>query len=563
MSDIQTMPVSGAAVTRRSRRVPVIWVVPVLAAAIGAWLAWDTYSKRGPVVTVSFTSAEGLQAGQSQLKYKDIVFGTVKSLDLTPEHARVLVKIETTSQATSLLTDQTIFWVAKPRLFAGSVSGLETLVSGSYVAMMPGAEGARAQRDFVGHEDPPILPVDAPGREFLLRASRIGSISLGSPVFFRDLEVGQVLGWDIAKAATSVTIRAFVRAPYDEEVHDETRFWNASGVSLKLAATGVELQIESLRALLLGGVAFETPEGSESGIAAMDHPFPLYADRDAANEASYQRKIPLMGYFSGSVRGLGRGSPVTVHGLAIGRVLDVHLTYDPAKDAVLAPVRFEIDPERILGIGQKAFATPAEGVAAMVAQGWRASLQSASLLTGQQEIALELMPDAAPAQVTTEGTNFVIPVVESGGIATLTSSASELMKSVMQIPFKQIGADVENILKAVNGVANGPELQRALTDLAAMMGKANGFVAQLDSGAGPAMRQLPQVTTDLEKTLTGIDTLTLSLNNGYGTNTKFNHDLERLLVQLNDAVQSMRSLADLLARHPEALIKGRPGGGTE
>jgi paraquat-inducible protein B len=563
MSDIHAIPITGAAVTRRSRRVPIIWLVPVLAVAIGAWLAWDTYSKRGPEIIVSFNSAEGLQAGQSQLKYKDIVFGTVKSLDLTSDHSRVLVRIETTSKATSLLTDQTVFWVAKPRLFAGSVSGLETLVSGSYVAMMPAAVGGRAQREFVGHEDPPILSVDAPGREFLLQASRIGSISLGSPVFFRDLEVGQVLGWDIAKGARSVTIRAFVRSPYDQEVHDETRFWNASGVSLKLGGTGVELQIESLRALLLGGIAFETPEATDSAIAAKDHTFPLYADRESANDASYQRKIPLMGYFSGSVRGLGRDSQVTIHGLVVGRVLDVRLIFDREKDAVLAPVRFEIDPERFLGVGQKAFATPAEGVTAMVAQGWRASLQSASLLTGQQEIALELVPDAAPAEVTTEGAFLVIPVVQSGGIATLANSASDLMKAVMQIPFKQIGGNLEDILKAVNTVANGPQMAQALTDLASMMGKANGFVGQLDSGAGPAMKELPKITASLEKTLTGINVLALSLNNGYGSDTKFNHDLERLLVQVNDAVRSMRSLADLLSRHPEALIKGRTGEGTE
>jgi paraquat-inducible protein B len=199
----------------------------------------------------------------------------------------------------------------------------------------------------------------------------------------------------------------------------------------------------------------------------------------------------------------------------------------------------------------------------MVAEGWRASLQTASLLTGQQEISLELVPNAATAEVTTEDSFFVIPVVQSGGIATLATSASDLMKAVMQIPFKQIGANLEDVLKAVNTAANGPQMAQALTDLASMLGKANGFVGELDSGAGPAMRELPKITASLEKTLTGINVLALSLNNGYGADTKFNHDLERLLVQVNDAVRSIRSLADLLSRHPEALIKGRPGEGTE
>src|SRR5215471_3507583 len=128
---IPTRPLPQSA-TRRSRRVSIVWIVPLVAVAIGAWLAWDTLSKEGPTIRVTFESAEGLQAGQSQLKYKDIVFGTVKSLVLTPDHTRVVVTIATTREAAPLLSEGTVFWVVKPRLFAGTISGLETLVSGSY-----------------------------------------------------------------------------------------------------------------------------------------------------------------------------------------------------------------------------------------------------------------------------------------------------------------------------------------------------------------------------------------------------------------------------------------------
>ena len=197
MSD-DTRPPAHARV-RRSRRVSAMWLLPLLAIAIGGWLAWDTLSKEGPTITLSFETAEGLQAGQSQLKFKEIVLGTVQSLDLTPDHKHVLVKIATTRQAESLLTDTTIFWVVKPRLFAGSLSGLGTLLSGSYVGMLPGETAGKPQREFVGREDPPVLETNVPGHMFLLRASRVGSISIGSPVFFRDLDVGTVLGWDIAE----------------------------------------------------------------------------------------------------------------------------------------------------------------------------------------------------------------------------------------------------------------------------------------------------------------------------------------------------------------------------
>src|SRR5271166_92112 len=395
MSNLSDPPVLARAATRRTRRVSVIWIIPLVALAIGAWLAWDTLSKEGPTITVTFNSGEGLQAGQSQLKYRDIVFGTVKSLELAPDHTHVVVTVATTHQAKPLLTDQTIFWVVKPRIFAGNVSGLETLLSGSYIGMMPGQAGGKAQQKFVGQEDPPILQANIPGHAFLLKAERLGSISVGSPVFFRDLSVGEVLGWDIADMAEYVTIRAFVRAPYDSYVHDETRFWNASGVSVQLAGAGIDVQMESLKALLLGGIAFETPTTEKpTQVSLENHVFPLFRDQQRAEAASYTRKIPLVSYFPGSVSGLARGSEVTMHGLVIGRVTDVRLAYDADKDIVVAPVRYEVEPQRIIGLGQRIFDTDEVAVEAVLKKGLRASLQSASLITGQQSVALDFVSDA-------------------------------------------------------------------------------------------------------------------------------------------------------------------------
>jgi paraquat-inducible protein B len=546
------------ATTQRSRRISVIWIIPLVAVAIGAWLAWDTWSKEGPTIRISFDNGEGLQAGQSQLKFKDIVFGTVKSLELASDHTHVVVTVATTHEATPLLTDQAIFWVVKPRLFAGNVSGLETLLSGSYIGMVPGEAGGKAQHKFVGHEDPPILQTNVPGHTFVLKAQKLGSISLGSPVFFRDLNVGEVLGWDIADMAEYVTIRAFVRAPYDGYVHDETKFWNASGVSVKLAGAGVEVQMESLKALLLGGIAFETPEAEvRTAETSENHVFPLFADRGAAEDASYTRSIKVISYFPGSVKGLAPGSDVTMHGLRVGQVTKVRLVYDPNKDTIMAPVRYEVQPERILGIGKRVFKTDEEAAEGVIKKGLRASLQSASLITGQQVVALEFVKDAPPEPVTKDGEDFVLPTTEGGGFAGLASSANDLLGKVNSIPFDQIGQSLNGILKSVNDMTQGPQLKKALTDLSAMIGSAQGMVQRLDT------KQLPQLTADLEKTLTSANKLVLSLDSGYGDNTKFNRDLDRLMAQTTDAVRSMRALADLLARHPEALVKGRPEGPME
>jgi paraquat-inducible protein B len=565
MSNLAEPPVLAHAATRRSRRVSVIWVIPLVAVAIGAWLAWDTWSKEGPTITVTFDTAEGLQAGQSQLKFKDIVFGTVKSLELSPDHNHVVVTIKTTRQAEPLLTHRTVFWVVKPRLFAGAISGLETLLSGSYVGMLPGAAPGKEQRDFIGREDPPILDAHVPGRIFFLKAKRLGSISLGSPIFYRDLSIGEVLGWDIADMADYVTIHAFVRAPYDTYVHDDTRFWNASGLSVKLAGTGIDIQVESLRALILGGVAFETPdtEGHTEAASLADHVFPLFADRDTAEAASYTRKIQVVSYFPGSVSGLGPGSSVTIHGLVVGHVTNVRLVYDAKKDTVLAPVRFEVEPERVLGVGVKEFRTSAEAVDALLQKGLRATVQSASLITGQQQVALDFLPDAPPAKLAMEGEYFVLPTAPGGGFAGLQASANDLLDKVNTIPFDQIGKNLDGILKSVNDLASGPQMQRALTQLAATIATVEQVTKHVDTGTAPALKQLPEMAAQLQKTVTNANKLLVSVDSGYGDNTKFNRDLERLLAQLNDAVSSIRSLADLLARHPEALIKGRPNGGTE
>ena len=553
------------AATRRTRRVSVIWVIPLVALAIGAWLAWDTLSKEGPTITVTFNSGEGLQAGQSQLKYKDIVFGTVKSLELAPDHSHVIVTLATTHQAEPLLTDKTVFWVVKPRLFAGNISGLETLLSGSYIGMMPGAEGGKQQHAFKGVEDPPILTEHVAGHAFLLKAKRLGSIQLGSPIFFRDQNVGEVLGWDIADMAEYVTIHAFVRAPYDGYVNDETRFWNASGLSIKLAGTGLEIQLESIKALLLGGIAFETPDlqGKVQVASADNHVFPLFADRDTAQAASYTRKIQVVSYFPGSVSGLGPGSPVTMHGLTVGRVLDVRLAYDRTKDVIVAPVRYEIEPERIVGVGQRVFKTDAELVAAVLKAGLRATLQSTNLITGQQQVALDFLRDAPPVEVKEQDGYFVLPSAEGGGFAGLQSSVNTLLDKVNTINFDQIGKDLQNLLQSTSALLSGPQMRETLNKLAATLASADTFTRNLNAGTAPAFKQLPEMTGQLQKTLNNTNKLLVSLDAGYGDNTKFSRDLDRLLVQTNDALSSLRALADLLSRHPEALIKGRPAGGVE
>src|SRR5215471_8078756 len=365
------------AAKRRQRRIPLIWLVPVVTSLIGAWLAWDTFSKRGPTITIEFTNAGGLTAGQSQLKFKDVSLGTVKAIDISPDLTKVIVTVETAREAAPMMTDKTIFWIVKPQLFAGRLSGLDTLLSGSYIGMMPSAEKGEAKRHFVGKADPPILETSIPGTIFKLNTKRIGSISLGSPVFYRDIEVGAVLGWDLADMARHVSIHAFVRAPFDQYVHEDSLWWDASGISVKLESSGIKVQLESIKALLLGGIAFETDPDRKGKPAKADDVFSLYPNREAANNAGFGRKLHMVSYFEGSVAGLQVGADVTLHGLKIGEVTDLGLVFNPARQRILVRVHYVVEGDRIAGVaGFRSDVAPGTVAAEMVKRGFRATLDT-------------------------------------------------------------------------------------------------------------------------------------------------------------------------------------------
>jgi paraquat-inducible protein B len=535
LAESRTLP---QAATRRSRRLSIIWIVPLVAVAIGAWLAWDTLSREGPTITISFESAEGLQAGQSQLKYKNLTLGTVKSLALSKDRSRVIVTVATTSEAKPLLVKDTIFWVVKPRLFAGNVSGFETLLSGSYIGMLPG-KADTPERTFVGKENPPVLTTAVAGHTFLLKSSRLGSVSLGAPIFYRDLDVGEVLGWDIGDMAKEVTIHAFVRAPFDKYVHQNTRFWNASGLDVKLSGSGVEVELQSLRALLLGGIGFDTPEDKPVGPQSAENAvFPLFANSQVAAAASYTRKMQF-----------------------VGEVTDVALAYDAAKNAVVAPVRFLVEPERVVGVGRQAVKDPATAVDELVAkQGLRASLASANLLTGQMLVALTFVSGAPPATITMDGETFVMPTTDAGSFSGLEASLSELLRKVNAVPLDKIGANLDQMTRGADELVNGPQLKQALGSLTELLATTQNTVRQLDAGVAPAARQLPELTTSLRKMIAQTSSLLVSLDSTYGAKTRFSTELDRSLTQLNDSLRSIQALADLLSRHPEALIRGRSGG---
>ena len=287
--------------------------------------------------------------------------------------------------------------------------------------------------------------------------------------------------------------------------------------------------------------------------------FPLYTDEDAADQAAFRRRVPFAAYFSGSVAGLAPGSPVSFQGIKVGQVTNVDIMYDPKTDSILTPVHFEIEPERIKNIQIAANRGPLENTRLLVQHGLRAQIQSANLITGQMQVALTIMPNAKPAELSLEGNTIVIPTVP-GTFAGLTDTATALMAKVGALPFDQIGNSLSGTFQGLDKLANGPQAKQAITSLSVTLQSAQELVKHMDAGMGPTMKKLPALTAGLEAALTHLSQVLASANTGYGDNSHFSRQLDRLMTQLNGMAQSFRALSDLLTRHPEALIRGRTGG---
>jgi paraquat-inducible protein B len=530
---------------RTARRLSVIWVIPLVAAVAAAWLGWRTYAEMGPLVTIVFDSAEGLKAGQTPVKHKDVDVGTVESVTLSADLKQVIVQARMARELEPYLTEQTRFWIVRARVSPGGVTGLGTLFSGAYIAVDPSEEGERA-RSFDGLEEPPAISGDQPGRHYQLRAPSLGSTDVGSPVYFREIRVGEVIGFELAEDGSSVTIQIFVREPYTRFVRRNTRFWNVGGVDVNLGVDGLSVETGSLLSLLLGGIAFDTPPSLRIGGLAPDGAvFPLFASRSAIEDEAYARKDYVIAYFDQSVRGLSRGAPVEMLGIRVGHVADIRLELDPEAIEFRVPVLLEIQPDRINGVDR-----PADGpeayLAALVARGLRAQLQPGSLLTGQLYVNLGLFPEAAPAELRYDGEYLVLPT-QPGLLDEVAGALVSIAAQLEALPIQEIGASVNEAAAGLSRLVNSEDLERSLASLADSLQSLQALAEQLRGELSPAMAaalaQTERVLQNAERLLS--------------PDAPVHHELQRALRELAEAARSLRVLADYLEQHPEALIYGK------
>jgi paraquat-inducible protein B len=535
-------------VRTKKQRISIVWLVPLIALAVGGWLVYKAVSEKGPTVTITFKSAEGLEAGKTKIKYKDVELGQVDSIVLSKDISQVIVKAELVKESENFLSQNTRFWVVRARVAAGGVSGLGTLFSGAYIGLDPGKSGKPATH-FKGLEVPPVVTADLPGSHFVLRAASLGSLNVGVPVFFRRIEVGQVISYQLDEDGQAVTVKVFIHDPHHELVRKNTRFWNASGLDVAISADGIRVDTESFVTLMVGGIAFDTPVNMEPGEPAEENEvFKLYKNLESISEKTYARKERWLLNFESGVRGLQEGAPVELQGIQIGQVLDVNLKFDVAKAAFSIPVLIELEPDRIKATGQ--LPEGAEGQKIMdylVAKGMRAQLKTGSLITGQLLVAIDMHPEAPPAKINWEGRYPELPTVPTA-MEEITTSLTQLLNKFEKLPIEQIGSDLRDTVAGAKQLVNSPDLQKSITALNETLNQAQSFVATLNTSVAP---ELKTAVSNLDSALLQAQKLTKSLNSNVAPQA------ERTLKALQEAARSIKNLAAYLERNPEALIRGK------
>ena len=269
----------------RKRRISPIWIIPIVAAVIGAGLAYRAYQERGIEVMITFKTADGITPGKTSVRLRDVDIGLVKEVRVSDDLSDVIVTADLSRDAILHLGDDTQFWVVRPRISGAGISGLGTLISGAFISMLPSSAQGRPPHEFKGLEEPPQDP-GAGGLELVLSSDALHGLSEGSPIFFRDIAVGAVDRYQLDKAGDGVQIYAAIEADYVHLVHENTRFWNASGIDVSASLSGgFELDIESLRSLLVGGITFDTP-GKPGAAAKGGAQYELHRHHHASSGSS-------------------------------------------------------------------------------------------------------------------------------------------------------------------------------------------------------------------------------------------------------------------------------------
>ncbi|CAI8961290.1 paraquat-inducible protein B [Pseudomonas sp. IT-P44] len=523
-----------APIKTRRYSVSLVWIVPIVAVLVGISLVVHSILQEGPTITVTFKTGSGLTANKTEVKYRNVVIGHVSDVELSGDQKSVNATIKLSKQAESFTREDSQFWVVRPRIGAGGVSGIDTLLSGDYIGADIGQANARS-KNFTGLENPPPITYGEPGKRFTLHTQDLGSLDIGSPVYYRKIPVGQVVAYALDADGKGVNLEVFIHSPNDAFVTDNTRFWNASGIDVNVGANGFSVKTESLSSILVGGIAFRAPEYSPNDKPALeDKGFELFEDQQTALAPPSGKAQFLSLRFDQALRGLKVGAPVEFLGIEFGRVVSVNLDFDPKKRSFPVNVGIVIYPQRLGQAHARMLEAlkhdpndEAAGVRLMgsfIENGLRAQARSGNLLTGQLYIALDFYPKAEKVVFDPTARPVSIPTIP-GSLEQLQEKLEGMVTKINQLPIERIAGNLDS---------NLVELRKGL--------------AQFNA------KTLPGVQT----TLADVSKTLQSASSTLAEDSPQREQLTQTLEELGRMSRSLRELSDYLGRHPESLIRGRP-----
>ncbi|MEI6335021.1 MAG: MlaD family protein [Methylococcaceae bacterium] len=519
------------AAINKKRELPLIWLLPLCALLVSGWLIYKTLSEKGPEITITFSSADGLEIDKTKIKYLDVEIGKVSDVEINKDLKTISVTAQMHKESSDYLTENTQFWVVRPQIGLSGVSGLGTLMSGAYIAIKP--ETGKTEYHFTGLDLPPVLETNAQGKKFILETTNIGSMGPGTPINFHGIAVGEVLEYELAKNADNIKLTIFVTAPYDQFIRTNTRFWIDSGINLSAGADGFKLRTGPLSALLGGGIAFRTSADDKAKDSVPENTsFQLFDDYDQSTQVIYHRTVKVVMYFDESVRGLTLGAPVLLRGIPVGKVTAINLEIDGKTAEIHIPVVVEVEPDRIIVVNKQDNMTVKSNIEQLIRKGLRAQLQTGSLLTGQLFVALDLFPNS---KVVTHSntTGYQEFPTTPNPLNQIVNSAQAIMDKISKLPLETMTAEINKTLASLQGTSKA-----ATTTL----GTANGTLGTLDQ----TMKSADKTMTSAQKVLTTLEP---------GSTTQY--ELNQLLQELTQTANSVKQLTDYLQEHPDSLIRGK------
>ena len=529
----------------KKSRFSLIWLIPLLAALIGSWLAFKYYTERGTMVVINFDQAAGIEARKTPVKYKDVEVGMVRKVSLSPDLKTVKVMVEIYPDMESNLGPETRFWTVSPRVSLRGVSGLETLLSGVNIGMEPGPAG-RAKKEYAGLSQQPNIDIQSDGQSLVLNADRLGSLDIGSPVYYRQIEVGEVTGYTLNPDNQKVDVDVFIFAPYHEKIRTNSRFWNASGFELDVSTLGVSARLESLTSLLIGGIAFETNFEEVGYPLTGKSAFRLYDSyKRAHQDTSVENKLLYTLYFEDTLHRLAEGADVKYQGIKMGQVENISLSQDHNNGTIRTQVTIALYVDRLSKQGSRLEAEKL--LQALVEQGVRAQLTSDSLITGAQFIALVQGKDPKNYQTLgrlDNGYDVIFPNIRS-------------KTSLLNFDPSSVTTELNKAIRSANSLLSSSDLKSTLTNLASTMQSIDTITAELSRQgiSGEVMELLKEANN----TASGLSLALKDARKAIGTVDGVAKNLEKnastALIDARVMMQSAGKAATALSSSADTLQK--------